>query len=99
MSADSPSQRNQIGAGCGVPTPSTTVSQATTSSSRRRATRAPNSVDGSGSTLVIRLPVAGAHDPVVGLRQDVDVGARAVRQGKERLPRVPGPLPLAHEGL
>ena len=63
MSADSPSQRNQIGAGCGVPAPSTTVSQATTSSARRRATRAPNSVDGSGSTLVMSSATARPGGP------------------------------------
>src|SRR5215212_8432968 len=44
MRAVSPSQRNQTGEGCGVPSEPTVASQTTWSSARWRAARAPKSV-------------------------------------------------------
>src|SRR5579871_2070501 len=52
-----PSQRNQTGFGCGVPSALLVVSQITRSSRSRRSTRSPKGVEGEGSTEVISVPL------------------------------------------
>src|SRR4051794_40624692 len=55
-----PSQRNQTGLGCGVPSAATVVSQINRSSPTRSATRAPKGVLVSMSTEVSAVELGGA---------------------------------------
>src|SRR5918995_1382737 len=86
MSAVSPSQRNQTGEGCGVPSGPTVVSQTIWSSWRWRAARAPESVLAS---ISMALPRTGAVAIVFIVAGAAQRAAPASRHWRSRLGSYP----------